>query len=135
VQNCTNESINITTAYDVKNAEIKDDKNKIKQQEVSILEDNKLLRQQIVEQNKQIQKLSEAKEREESIKKQLPEDVVKIAEQVELSTSKLELLTDPKLRKHPAIQKSLVDTIKDFSLQKARITIVQKIRYRNWGAC
>jgi hypothetical protein len=43
-------------------------------------------------------------------------------------------LTDSRLRKYPAIQKLLVDTIKDFSLQKATITVEQTKRDIKTGA-
>ena len=58
--------------------------------------------------------LEETKQKTDEIKKQLPKEVVEYAEKVGgLSTHKLELLTNKRLKKYPELQKHLIEKIKD----------------------
>jgi len=70
---------------------------------------------------------------------QLPKPVLRLAEKIQLSSTKLELLakysrTSTILRDHHQIQKNLVEAIASLTIDKAKIVISQKIRDLETGA-
>ena len=69
----------------------------------------------------------------------LPKPVLRLAEKIQLSSTKLELLakysrTSTILRDHHQIQKNLVEAIAPLTIDKAKIEISQKIRDLETGA-
>ena len=63
---------------------------------------------------------------------QLPKPVLRFAERIELSSTKLELIAKQSkktiLKEHPQMQKQLVEAIAPLTIDQARHTIFQKIR-------
>ena len=63
---------------------------------------------------------------------QLPKPVLRFAERIELSPTKLELIAKQSkktiLKEHPQIQKQLVEAIAPLTIDQAKHTIFQKIR-------
>jgi ParB/RepB/Spo0J family partition protein len=64
----------------------------------------------------------------------IPSNVLQYAEQKDLRTNYKILLTHSKLRKHPKIQRMLVDKIKGLDFKKARLEVAQAIRDLETGA-
>lgn len=99
----------------------------------TIVDDDHLEEEWNQNKKKEYQEYLEIKQKTEKIKKQLPEDVVKNTEQVELSVSKLAMLIHPRLKKQPKLQEALVYKIKDLSPQKARDIVHQTIHNLETG--
>ena len=123
--------VNITTAYDLKDAETNtaeeiDEQQKEETKEPSIVVDLPPPEPE-VQDPKIIPFVG-----------QLPKPVLRIAEKIELSPTKLELLakysSTSVLRDHHQIQKRLVEDIAPLTIDQAKHTISQKIRDLETGA-
>ena len=125
VSNETSQSINTTTAYDVKNAQTLAEEKEDEESSSFVvdlppptpeLKDPKII----------------------TFVGQLPKSVLRLAEKIELSQTKLELIANYSnksiLKDHRPIQEKLVKTIAPLAIEQAKVEISQAIRDLETGA-